>query len=171
MSPRSNSPEAPSLVCHFCGFRPTGKENACPEDGSWLISQDAHDRHPTDPFLGRVMAGKYPIIDVLGAGGMGSVYRAIQQPVGRIVALKVIRYTGDDADTVQARFAHEASIVAQLSHPNTVTLYDFGVNNDGTLYMVLELVNGHPLTREIKAGALTVDRACSVISAALDALI
>ncbi len=171
MSGPSATAETPALVCHFCGFRPTAGENACPEDGSWLITQEAHDKNPTDPFLGRVMAGKYPIVGVLGAGGMGSVYRAIQQPVGRNVALKVIRYTGDDADTVQARFAHEASIVAQLSHPNTVTLYDFGVNNDGTLYMVLELVNGHPLTREIKAGALTVDRACSVVGAALDALI
>lgn len=175
MSEPSDSPQqdaaSQALVCHFCGFRPTGDERACPEDGAWLITQEAHDAHPTDPFLGRVMAGKYPIVGVLGAGGMGSVYRAIQQPVGRPVALKVIRYTGDDADTVQQRFAHEASIVAQLSHPNTVTLYDFGVNKDGTLYMVLELVSGHPLTREIKAGALEIERACSVVGAALDALI
>lgn len=178
--PDTPNPAAPPVapptpverVCHFCGQRPEQpSDRACPADGTWFIPREVHDRYPSDPFLGRVIAGKYPMVGVLGAGGMGSVYKAIQQPVGRAVAVKVIRYTGDDAEVVRARFAHEAAVVAQLSHPNTVTMFDFGVHTDGTLYMVMELVQGHALTREIKAGALPVERACSIVGAALDALI
>ncbi len=158
-------------MCHQCGYPGAPSETACPKDGNWLVDAAVHDKHPNDPFLGKIIADKYPLVGILGAGGMGSVYRGIQQPVGREVAVKVIRYTGDDAETVRQRFAHEASIVAKLSHPNTVTLFDFGVHGDGTLYMVLELVEGHPLSQEISAGPLPVDRACSIIGAALDALI
>ncbi len=68
-----------------------------------------HDEAPDDALLGRVIAGKYAIIGLIGAGGMGAVYRAIQQPVGRQVALKVIRNTGGQAAIVEKRFEQEAA--------------------------------------------------------------
>ncbi len=108
---------------------------------------------------------------ILGAGGMGAVYRAVQQPVGREVALKVIRAGAGDGLGVQRRFELEAEVVARLEHPNTVTLYDFGVQNDGTLYMVLELVRGRPLSAEIQRGPMPYARAAWIIAEVLDALV
>jgi len=112
-------------ICHACGYRPPegAGRTTCPDDGSTLVPESEHDKAPDDPFLGRTIAGKYPIVGIVGAGGMGAVYRAIQQPVGREVALKVVRNTGGDRPSVQRRFEKEAEVVARLEHPNTVTLH------------------------------------------------
>jgi len=102
---------------------------------------------------------------------MGAVYRAIQQPVGRTVALKVIRDLGEDADVIRRRFEQEAAVVARLRHPNTVTLYDFGVHQQATLYMVLELVEGRPLSHEIMGRPMPPPRAAYIVASVLDALV
>jgi serine/threonine-protein kinase len=103
---------------------------------------------------------------------MGRVYRAIQQPVGRAVALKVIRNIGEDHFNVRARFEREARVVAELRHANTVTLYDFGVHDDGsTLFMVLELLDGETLHARMRAGPMAPQQACKVIASVLDALV
>ena len=121
-------------LCHRCGYEPDDPaETFCPADGCWLVDRVEHGRAPEDPLLGTVVGAKYPIIGVIGAGGMGSVYRAIQQPVGREVAVKVIRNAAGDALQIRRRFEQEAAVVARLEHPNTVTLYDFGVHGADTL--------------------------------------
>jgi len=164
--------EPESKVCHRCGYVPaTEDETTCPQDDSYLVPQADHDEAPDDALLGRVIAGKYAIIGLIGAGGMGAVYRAIQQPVGRQVALKVIRNTGGQAAIVEKRFEQEAAVVAQLEHANTVTLYDFGVDEDGTLYMAMELVRGRPLSSVLaQKGSFEPDRAAWVACGILDAL-
>jgi len=161
------------LICHACGHRPPegDERTTCPVDGLVLVQQSEHARAPDDPYLGRTIAGKYAIVGLLGAGGMGAVYRAVQEPVGREVALKVIRSTGDDRLKVQRRFEMEAGVVAGLTHPNTVTLYDFGVHEDGTLYMVLELVRGRPLAAEIGQGPMPYPRVVRIVAGVLDALV
>ena len=140
-----NLASTPQLVCHHCGHRdPAATLGArCPKDQTALIPEDEHKKAPKDTVLGRVIGGKYPIIGIIGSGGMGSVYRAVQEPVGREVALKVIRNMGDEADesvseTLRARFFREAKVVAKLANPSAVTLYDYGAEEDGVLYMVLE---------------------------------
>ena len=98
---------------------------------------------------GDIFAGKFRIEELLGAGGYGRVYRATQLPLGRAVALKTISTVYEDG---AARFVREASFAQRLEHPNTVRLYDFGTNERGQPYLVLELLRGQPLETMIDRG-------------------
>ncbi len=101
---------------------------------------------PADPLLGTCIAGKYDVVRLLGEGGFGAVYVAIQRPVGREVALKTIRTQHAGNTELRQRFYREARVVASLTNEATVTLFDYGETEDGLLYMVLELVRGRPLS-------------------------
>ena len=139
------------LICHLCGFTPTTKTYRCPHDGAYLISPREHAKDPRDPYLGRVLGEKYPILGIIGLGGMGAVYRSQQLAVRRHVAIKVIApLEGEEgtrrAEELKARFMREARVIAELDHPKVVTLHDFGAQADGALYMVMEYVDGKPLS-------------------------
>jgi serine/threonine-protein kinase len=88
--------------------------------------------------------GRYEIVNKLGEGAMGVVYRALDHGLGRIVALKMLssELWGDEEQ--QRRFAREAEAIGRLSHPNIVTVYDLG-EADGHLYMAIELLEGDDL--------------------------
>jgi serine/threonine-protein kinase len=105
-----------------------------------------------DPLLGRVINGRFKILSVVARGGMGKVYRAEQAPLGRVVALKVLNpnYSGENDPEFHKRFFLEASIVARLSHSNTVTLYDYGQTDDGVYFMAMELLEGRTLHRRLR---------------------
>jgi serine/threonine-protein kinase len=94
--------------------------------------------------------GKYEIIDVLGRGGMGVVYRGIDKQIGREVAIKTLTqgFLGDTG--MLARFYEEGRRTGRLNHPNIVTVYDLGDDN-GTPYIVMERVEGDPLDRLIRS--------------------
>jgi serine/threonine-protein kinase len=96
--------------------------------------------------------GKYEIIDVLGRGGMGVVYRGIDKQIGREVAIKTLTqgFMGDA--NMLARFYEEGRRTGRLNHPNIVTVYDLGDDN-GTPYIVMECVQGEPLDKLIRAGS------------------
>ena len=97
-----------------------------------------------DPFVGTVIANKYRIVKLLGEGGMGCVYVAEQQ-LGtsvRKVAVKTLHKHLSTDPQVKARFTREVGTIAQLEHPNTIQVFDFGAMEDGTLYIVMELVQG-----------------------------
>ena len=117
-----------------------------------LVASDVLARHPEDRVLGTVIGGKYAIIDVLGVGGFGCVYEAIQAPVGRPVALKLVHQRHLADEHLRQRFFREAKVVAQLTDPTVVTLYDYGDEPDRGLYMVFELVRGRTLHQVIKSG-------------------
>ncbi len=124
-----------------------------------------------DSMLGRLLGGKYEVIALLGAGGFGAVYKAEQAPVGRIVAVKVIRANARDDSELRARFLREARSVARLKSPHIVTLYDYGDEPDGLLYMVFEFVEGTPLDNTISTrGTLDVQRALTLTIQILEAL-
>jgi serine/threonine-protein kinase len=98
--------------------------------------------HKPESYLGKTVAGRYEIKSVLGAGGMGAVFVAEQKPLGREVALKIIKQSlSDDPDAV-ARFEQEAKTVSTLQHPNLITVYDYGHDEDGTLFIAMELLKG-----------------------------
>jgi serine/threonine-protein kinase len=88
--------------------------------------------------------GKYKIVKLLGEGGMGCVYMAEQQlgTTTRKVALKTLHKHLSHDPSIKARFDREAGTVAALEHPNTIQVYDFGAMDDGTLYLVMEFVQG-----------------------------
>src|SRR6202047_2046198 len=113
--------------------------------------------------------GPYEIQSPLGAGGMGEVYRATDTKLGRDVALKVL--PGEMAKDPErlARFRREAKALAQLDHPNIVTIYSVE-ESDGVHFLTMQLVEGQPLGRLIPAGGLPVEQIVEIASALGDAL-
>ncbi len=102
-----------------------------------------------DPNIGRVIAEKYRIVAVLGAGGAGTVYRAMQVGLERPVALKILNRDLVANPTAQARFRREARAASRLDHPNSVRVFDFGTESDDTTYLAMELIDGRDLYRLI----------------------
>jgi len=84
---------------------------------------------------------RFEVIEELGAGGMGVVYRARDRQLGRDVALKLVHTDEDPDETLAARLMREAQALAQLSHPNVVAVYDVG-RADGGVFVAMELVAG-----------------------------
>src|SRR5262249_837393 len=91
------------------------------------------------------VVGRYVLLDLLGAGGMGAVYAAYDPELGRKVALKVVRAEVDSAE-LRARQMREAQAMARLNHPNVNPIFDVGSHDRGT-YMVMELVDGTTLAQ------------------------
>jgi serine/threonine protein kinase/tetratricopeptide (TPR) repeat protein len=106
--------------------------------------------------IGSVIAGRYTLVELIGEGGMGSVYRASQsEPVRRDVALKLVR-TGMDSREVLARFDAERQALALMDHPNIARVYDGGTTESGQPFFVMELVNGVAITRYCDQKRLSV---------------
>ncbi len=105
-----------------------------------------------DPLIGRVINDRYRITSIIARGGMGKVYRAEQAPLGREVALKVLNpsYQGENDPEFHKRFFLEASICAKLTHPNTVTIFDYGKTDDDVFYIAMELLEGRTLHRALR---------------------
>ncbi len=115
-------------------------------------SQDLQDRRLSDSnqaWLGKVVDGRYRVLEVIGRGGMGVVYRVEHLRMGKIAAMKVLhRDLAVDPEVVK-RFEQEAAAVSKLHHPHTVQVFDFGAAQ-GALYLIMELVRGLDLSHIIK---------------------
>jgi serine/threonine protein kinase/tetratricopeptide (TPR) repeat protein len=143
----------------------------------WFAGDDTPVRPATPPGTPRVDAappsriGHYAITGKLGQGGMGVVYAARDERLNRLVALKTIAGLAGD-ETARKRFWREARVAAGINHPNVCRLYEVG-EHGGEPYIVMELLEGQPLSARLAAGALTVAEALPVglgILAALGAL-
>ena len=118
-----------------------------------------------DPLVGRVFNDRFRVAALVARGGMGKVYRAVQDPLGRVVALKVLNpvYKGEIEQDFQRRFFLEASIGARLSHPNTVTIFDYGRADDDIYYIAMEFLQGRNLRQVLLQSAqLSPARALSI---------
>jgi serine/threonine protein kinase len=105
--------------------------------------------------------GPYQVLEQLGAGGMGEVYRARDTRLGREVALKVLPEEMSSNRERLARFEQEARSASALNHPNVVTIYDVGVEGS-TFYIAMELVEGQTLRELVASGPLPVRRILSL---------
>lgn len=140
--------------CPTCGF-PIGKI---------ATNQD-------DALIGRTLPGGYVILELVGIGGMGRVYRAEQTNLGRTVAVKIIHPHLVGEENAAARFITEARAASRLNHPNSVAIIDFGKTSDGQLYLVMEFLRGKDLARVVyEEGPLPFRRIIGVLRQVLAAL-
>ncbi len=108
------------------------------------LDEDDAERDGPDPLLGARLAGKYELIEVLGEGAMGRIYRAKQADLDRMIAIKVLHKHLGSEDRVARRFHREARAASRLSHPNSVQILDYG-SEGGVLYIAMELLEGEDL--------------------------
>lgn len=107
-----------------------------------------------------VVAGGYRLLEPIGRGGFGQVYRAHDTLLDRDVALKMIRGTGDAL--LSQRFLREARATARFHHPNVVALHDAGEDSSG-MFLILELVDGESLAAVLGRGPLPIERAAAIV--------
>ena len=120
-------------------------------------------------FVGRQL-GRYQLGDLIGTGGMGEVYRAVQDALARTVAVKVLHPWLCSDEQMIERFYQEARAASQLNHPNSVAVIDFGVD-DGRPFLVMEYLSGKSLVEHVTVGSLLpVRRVCEVLLDVLSAL-
>jgi tetratricopeptide (TPR) repeat protein len=108
-----------------------------------------------------VRLGRYQIVELIGSGGMGAVYRATDPQLGRDVGIKVLRHRGEVSPEALQRFAREARAAGALQHPNILAVYDIG-ESDGIPYVVSELLSGETLRARLQRGALPLAEATAV---------
>src|SRR5690554_103144 len=142
----------------------------CPRDEYYYIHEDALEDAERDAWIGTLAAEKYVIVGLISEGGMGAVYRAIQLPVQREIAFKVLRAELQDSKQGKERFAREARAISRLSHPNIITMHDFGVDTHGHPFMAMEYAPGHSLADWMATPGLTLERICHVFRQILSAM-
>jgi eukaryotic-like serine/threonine-protein kinase len=102
-----------------------------------------------DPFIGKIIDGRYEIQARIGEGGMGVVYKARQVSVDRVVAIKMLNAQMAADPTWVQRFYNEAKACSRLQHPNTIRMFDFGQTQDGRLFMAMEFLDGMVLRQAV----------------------
>ncbi|MGJ8723569.1 MAG: serine/threonine-protein kinase [Roseibacillus sp.] len=118
------------------------------------------------------IADKFPqfeILECLGRGGMGVVYKARQKSLNRLVAIKILAPERESESHFSERFAHEAELLAKLNHPHIVTIHDFG-ETDGLYYLVMEYVDGVNLRDLLRDGKLEAKQALAIVPPVCEAL-
>jgi serine/threonine-protein kinase len=129
-----------SKICTTCGRRFGDEALFCPRDGTALTNASSGGQR--DPFLGREILGHIEIRSLIGSGAMGRVYRAHQRGIDRDVAVKILhRDLAQNPDLV-VRFLREAKVASRLNHPNVVQVLLAGQLEDGTMYLVMEFLDG-----------------------------
>jgi serine/threonine-protein kinase len=116
-----------------------------------------------DPFVGKVIDGRYEILARVGEGGMGVVYKARQMSIDRVIALKMLNQEVAGDQTWVQRFYNEAKACSRLQHPNTIRMFDFGQTQDGRLFMTMEFLDGQSLRDTLQRGPLAPQRVVKVL--------
>jgi serine/threonine-protein kinase len=116
-----------------------------------------------DPFVGKIIDGRYEIQQRVGEGGMGVVYKARQMSIDRVIALKMLnQQMAGDQQWVQ-RFYNEAKACSRLQHPNTIRMFDFGQTQDGRLFMTMEFLDGMSLRDALDRGPIAPQRVVKIL--------
>ena len=173
-------------ICPHCETASDTLLAPCPTgDGFYCIDDTEYAYFQGDTMLGRPISGRYVITGVIGRGAIGRVYKAHQLGVERDVVLKIFKLESlideqmgfqpgktliEARDDARERFIREAKVLGQLTHPNCVTLYDFGISEDGTLlYIAMEFVAGYSMRMAVQRG-LKADAILEIMSQVLRAL-
>jgi serine/threonine-protein kinase len=150
--------------CPKCGVEYTDANTLCPADGIALETT-------TDSLIGQTLAGKYRIEERLNEGGMGTVYRATHVLMEKTVAIKVLRPSLAADEKIVARFSREARAASRISHPNALSVTDFGEDENGIVFLVMEFLSGRTLKQLIREdGPLPLQRVVEITRQIGDAL-
>ncbi len=156
------------MKCESCGHENIQGARFCAGCGVQLPTNG-----PNEGWIGKLIGGRFRVTRVLGEGGMGVVYAAEQQmgSTVRKVAIKTLHAHLSHDPSILARFHRECGTVAELEHPNTIKVYDFGQTDDGTLYIAMEFVEGRALDIIIaEAGVLAPERVVRILEQVAGAL-
>ncbi|MCP3098527.1 serine/threonine protein kinase [Myxococcus sp. K15C18031901] len=157
------------FICQRCETQHEALNGVCPSCGGTELLKVAEPA--VDRMLGKVVAGRYRVLKRLGQGGMGSVYLAEQVGIGQQVAMKFLNSGLSMDPDVARRFLNEAKSYARVAHPNAVTLHDFGQDDEGSLYLSMEYVEGDDLKHLLASvGRLNVHEAGDIILQVADVL-
>jgi CheY-like chemotaxis protein len=120
-------------------------------------------RSPAHAVPGTVLAGRYRLDSLIGGGSFGTVFRALHLELGREVAVKVLATSAGTDPEALARFRSEGVSACRVQHPNAVAVLDFGVNPGGVAYLVMELLHGRSLEKELEEKSLLPPHRCAEI--------
>ncbi len=134
------------IDCPGCGATAENGQQYCGHCGSELPYVEPS----RDPFIGRVVSQAYRVERRLARGGMGEVYLAVHPEIGQRAAVKFLHRRFADDEELAARFLNEARSACKVKHPNAVSIHDFGRLEDGTIYIVMEFVEGRSLAQRLK---------------------
>lgn len=150
--------------CPKCGVEYPDTTTLCPADGE-ALEKDG------DSLIGTTLAGKYRIDARLNEGGMGTVYRGTHVLMDKTVAIKVLRPSLAADEKIVARFSREARAASRISHPNALSVTDFGEDDSGHVFLVMEFLSGKTLKQVIRdEGPLPLARVVDITRQVGDAL-
>lgn len=152
-------------LCLVCNFQFGDDQDLCPKDLSKLVPVGK------DPLIGMLIQDRYRIESLVAKGSMGVIYKASQEAIGRVVAIKVMHgYLVNDDESMK-RYHKEAKAASRLNHPNITTVYDFGVLASGQPYIVMDLLSGKALADILQQrGQLTIGQTLMVFNQVCQAL-
>lgn len=165
MESRQKGIEDLKKACVACGQEFPGNLEVCPEDGTLLTPIGK------EPKIGEIFGDRYEILGIIGDGGMGKVYKARHNLMKRIVAIKMLLPHLVQSAAALKRFQQEAQAASALNHPNILTVYDFGISDQGMPYLVMDYLEGTSLAALLQEqGYLPAERAIHIFSQACSAL-
>jgi serine/threonine protein kinase len=148
--------------CPTCGLRFGRDARFCPFDGVQLAPASYDPLR--DPLLGTTVEGRYQVLEVLGEGGTGRVYKVRHVALGRLFAMKILRRDLARDEALAARFIQEAQATARVRHPHIIEITDYGSLPEGTPFFVTELLVGQTLRGVIKdRGPLPLPHAVGIL--------
>jgi eukaryotic-like serine/threonine-protein kinase len=151
-------------ACPKCGNEYPDTTTLCPSDGIALEKTD-------DSLIGQTLAGKYRIDERLSEGGMGTVYRGTHVMMDKTVAVKVLRPSLAADEKIVARFSREARAASRINHPHALSVTDFGEDENGVVFLVMEYLDGKTLKEVIRhEGPMALGRVVEIIKQVGDAL-
>jgi serine/threonine-protein kinase len=149
--------------CPICRSKFGREAEFCPNDGMRLFDR-------VDPMVGKVIDGRFQILEKVGAGGMASVFKVEDLETDELRAMKILFPNLAEDPTHRVRFLREATAARSIEHENVVRVFDLGETEDGLVYMVMEFLDGPTLAEAIARIPLRLDRTIDILIQIVDAL-
>ncbi len=143
-------------ACPQCNLKYPSESTSCFVDGAELVEIQ-------DPRIGTTVGGRYLIEEVIGEGGMATVYGARHRLVDRPCAVKIMSASFAGNEVIRERFRREAKAAQKLAHPNIIEIFDQGDTGDGSLYLVMELLRGESLADILERDKIPLERALPIL--------